>query len=100
MQKRRRTLSIDDQKAIDVMLDHTASATTNGLTRVAATVAHHRLTAATKWLSLLAELPNIDPPAGLAERTMKRIDQHNSEQMGHRTKADLHRPDLARLQTH
>jgi hypothetical protein len=85
MQKRRRTLSIDDQKAIDVVLDHTASACHNGLTRVAAPVAHHRLTAATKWLSLLAELPNIDPPAGLAERTMERIDRHSAEQMGHRT---------------
>jgi hypothetical protein len=33
-------------------------------------------------LSLLAELPVSDPPAGLVDRTMQRIDRHLSQHMG------------------
>jgi hypothetical protein len=84
MNKRRRTLSIADQKAVDVFLDHTADADKPGLTRLVEPVTQRRLSAASGVLSLLAEMPVSDPPTGLVERTMQRIDRHESQQIGHR----------------
>ncbi len=84
MNKRRRTLSIADQKAVDVFLDHAVDAVQPGLTRVIEPVPQRRLNAASSLLSLLAELPVIEPPAGLAARTMQRIEQHEVQQIGHR----------------
>jgi hypothetical protein len=76
MQKHIRNLSAPDQKAIDVLLDHSASAVTTDFTRVATPVEQQRLNAATRLLSLLSELPEIDPPADLVAKTMDRIDSH------------------------
>lgn len=84
MNRHRRTLSIDDQKAIDVFLNHTAELGKTGLTRIAEPIAQRRLNAASSLLSILAELPVIEPPAGLIVRTMERIDQHEASQIGHR----------------
>jgi hypothetical protein len=88
MNKPRRTLSIADQKAVDVFLDHAVDADRSGITRMVEPVAQRRLNAASSLLSLLSEMPVIDPPVGLAARTMQRIEQHDSEQVGHRTPID------------
>ena len=84
-----RTLSIDDQKAVDVFLDQTASANKAGITRIATPVQQRRLTTASKLLSLLSELPAIDPPADLVARTMERIDRHTVQNMQNHLPATL-----------
>jgi hypothetical protein len=81
MHRRTRKLSIDDQKAVDVILDHGATGGKPGLTRMAAPAHHRRVAAASKVLSLLAELPEIEPPADLISRTMAMIDQHATGQI-------------------
>jgi hypothetical protein len=78
MPRRTRTLSVDDQKAIDVCLDHAVSAQKGLLTRVAVPAEQKRLDAANQLLSLLAELPAADPPADLVSRTLQRIDQQEA----------------------
>jgi hypothetical protein len=77
-------LSVDDKKAIDVVLDHAALGGKTGLTRMATPVQQRHLSAATKLLSLLSELPETEPPANLVAKTMAKIDQHTARQMGHR----------------
>jgi len=89
MHRRSRTLSIDDQKAVDVCLDHIVAAGKTGITRIATPVQQRRLTSASKLLALLAELPAIDPPEDLVARTMERIDRHTAEQMGDRVPATV-----------
>ncbi len=83
-----RKLSVDDQKALDVVLDHSANAAHSKLTRHAAAVPPRRLTAVSKLLNLLGELPAMDPPSGLNARTMQRIDQDIAAQGGSRAVAD------------
>ena len=78
MHRRTRTLSVDDQKAVDVCLDHAAAADKSKMTRMATPVQQKRLSAATKILSLLSELPAIDPPADLVVRTMQHIEKSTS----------------------
>jgi hypothetical protein len=46
------------------------------------------LTAVSKLLNLLGELPAMDPPSGLNARTMQRIDQDIAAQGGSRAVAD------------
>ena len=79
MHRRTRTLSIDDQKAVDVCLDHAATTEKTAVTRIAAPVSQRRLASASKLLALLSELPVFDPPADLVARTMARIDHHTAE---------------------
>jgi hypothetical protein len=85
MHRPKRTLSADDQKAVDVLLDHGANARDPRLTRHVGAVSPRRLTAASKLLELLGNMPAIDPPGNLVARTMERIDRHIAAQMGHRT---------------
>jgi hypothetical protein len=71
-----RSLSTEDKKALDVLLDHGHSARDARLTRHSPVVPPRRITAVSKVLNLLSELPTIDPPADLVSRTMQRIDRN------------------------
>ena len=82
MHKRTRTLSIDDRNAVDVCLDHAASAGKTQITRIASPVEQRRLEAVGKVLSLLSELTPVDPPANLVARTMGRIERHLAQKLG------------------
>jgi N12 class adenine-specific DNA methylase len=77
-----RTLSIDDQKAVDVCLDHSVSAGKTGMTRIAVPVQQKRLKAVARLLSLLGEMPALDLPEDLVARTMARIDLHDAGKTG------------------
>ena len=86
MGRKKRTLSTDDQKAIDLILD-SAAGTRHRMTRVATAAVPSRITAATKILSLLNELPAIDPPKNLVAKTMEFIDEATGQQVSHRSRA-------------
>ena len=73
---------MDDQKAVDVLLDH--GATGSKLTKPATMVPPHRLMAVSKVLELLNTMPAADPPKDLVARTMARIDQDIPAQVGDR----------------
>jgi hypothetical protein len=79
-----RSLSTDDQKALDVLLDHGPSARDPRFIRHTPVVPPRRISAISKLLDLLAELPEIDPPRDLIARTMERIDQDIAAQVGER----------------
>jgi hypothetical protein len=68
----RKSLTAEDRRAIDLILDHGA-AHRNGSTRVAAVAAQPRVAAATRLLAVLNTLPAAEPPADLVARTMGRI---------------------------
>jgi hypothetical protein len=53
-----------------------------GVTKVTPVVSQPKLAAATKLLNLLEHLTGEEPPAGLALRTMKFIDQTESQRIG------------------
>jgi len=76
-----RKLSIDDRKALDVLLDMGPSARDAKLTRHTSVVPPARISAVAKVLDLLAELPEIDPPKDLVARTMHLIDQDTAAQI-------------------
>jgi hypothetical protein len=85
MRSRSRTLSVEDRKAVDVFLDHAvldqaASVGKPPLTRLVTPVQQRRLTAAKKLLALLSLMPEIDPPADLVSRTLRKIDQNKLHQ--------------------
>jgi hypothetical protein len=74
MSKRKATLSIDDRKAVDIILDHAAKAGSSNMTRFNAEVSPARIAAVTKLLDVLGAMPSEDPPKDLVARTMARID--------------------------
>jgi hypothetical protein len=96
------TLSVDDQAAVDILLDHAAilpdaiapqALSVNGalpsanvpgprLLKPAAGVSERRLGAVRKVLELLQELPAIDPPADLLGRTLARVDEDIAQHAG------------------
>jgi hypothetical protein len=82
-----RNLSADDRKALDVLLDHGPNARDAELTRHTPAVPPRRLSAVSKVLDLLAELPEIDPPKDLVARTMELIDRDIAAQVGKRAAA-------------
>jgi hypothetical protein len=88
MHRRIRTLSIDDQKAVDLCLDQIANAGKTGITRVATSVQQNRLASAGKILALLSELPAADPPDDLVARTMARIDRDIARKLGNHSLDD------------
>ena len=73
MNRKGRTLSADDLRAVDLLLD-LGAANAHAVTRLAAPACQRRVAAATRLLSMLDRLPAGDPPAGLAARTMAKVD--------------------------
>jgi len=77
-------LGDEDRRAVDLLLD---SATGNGdglpVERLFAMPVResfeHRLEAAEKLLSLLNEMPDMEPPANLVRRTLQRIEEATLE---------------------
>ncbi len=67
------TLSEEDSRAVDLLLDRSVKA--DGTFAAPATNMSARVAAAEKILDLLARMPATEPPAGLAARTMQRIDE-------------------------
>jgi hypothetical protein len=73
-------LKEEDRRAVDLLLDGTLamSESTNGIaSRVQLTAdasLSHRLAGVQKLLNLLGALPQDEPPADLAARTMQRVD--------------------------
>jgi hypothetical protein len=76
MHQRKESLSAEDRKAIDLLLDQGASTADLAVVPHAPVVAPNRIAAASKVLQLLSHLPEVDPPADLVPRTMRRIDEH------------------------
>jgi hypothetical protein len=75
MSKRKTTLSLEDRKAVDIVLDHAAHAGSSSVTRLTTDVPPARITAVTRLLHVLSHMPAIDPPRDLVARTMARIDR-------------------------
>ena len=86
MKKQRLSLSPEDQKAVDVVLDHAAHAGSSPMTRLTTAVSPRRVAVVSKLLHLLDQMPAVDPPINLLARTMARIDQEQAD----RAALDLH----------
>ena len=72
MSRNLRTLSLEDKKAVDFVLN---GATGKPLVmRLQSDVSPARVAAVSKLLHLLDEMPAIDPPKNLVAATMARID--------------------------
>jgi len=94
MPRRKKTLSLDDRKAVDIILDHPPGDSV--LKRLTTGVPSNRIAAVTRLLHLLNEMPEIDPPQNLVAKTMDHIDRHISHHGPHRPPAAL--PPSAHLQ--
>jgi hypothetical protein len=75
-------LSEQDAAVVDLILDHSPSAHSGGMTGVVATPSHPRLAAATKLLNLLDHLASEEPVSDLKSRTLQFIDRANARQVG------------------
>jgi hypothetical protein len=95
MKRQKRSLSPEDQKAVDVVLDHAAHAGSSPMTRMTTAVSPKRVAAVTKLLHLLDAMPAIDPPQNLAARTMARIDREQAERATHASQISM--PSSAHL---
>lgn len=71
MHRQRRTLSPDDRRAVDVVLDHAGM---SSVTKITTGVPPQRIAAVTRLLHLLSAMPEVEPPRDLVARTMERID--------------------------
>ncbi len=65
------TLTADDRRAIDLLLDHGLAQ--SPVTRVTTGVAQPRVAAASRVLGRLDAMPDIAVPADLVSRTLQRI---------------------------
>jgi hypothetical protein len=73
MNRKARTLSVEDCRAVDLLLD-LGTANAQAVTRMAASASQRRLATVTQLLAKLDHLPAIELPAGLVARTMARVE--------------------------
>ena len=78
-----RKLNEADRAAVDLMFDRINTAAnggngSDGVYAAAGAVSEERLAAVQKVLSLLDEMPSIEPPADLAARTIARANRDTS----------------------
>ncbi len=71
----RKSLTVDDRRAVDLILDRAAAHRSASETPADASVAQPNLSAVKRLLSMLDTLPAIDPPEGLAARTLVRVSE-------------------------
>lgn len=81
------TLGQEDRRAVDLLLDRTATAASaNGAAHpvfaMADTTTGNRVMRAQRLLSLLDQLPGEEPPADLIKRTLQFVEQSSQEQAG------------------
>src|SRR3954468_4265158 len=69
------TLKKEDAVALDLLLDRSRAAATDGPRFAASAVSQDRLQSAEKVLGLLQLLPDAEPPQDLVSRTLRRVDQ-------------------------
>ena len=66
-------LSQDDKHAIDLLLDHGATAADSAITRLAVGASSAGISAATQTLNALGNFQSAEPPSDLISRTLARI---------------------------
>lgn len=69
-------LGDDDRKAIDLIMDRANTVSEVGYAAPSPAVTQARLRAVQRVLSLLEQMPAMDPPEGLADRTVNQVLQH------------------------
>jgi hypothetical protein len=82
------TLGQEDRRAVDLLLDRTATAASansgaaHPVFATADTSTGNRVMRAQRLLSLLDQLPGEEPPADLIKRTLQLVEQFSQEQAG------------------
>jgi hypothetical protein len=75
MKSERRTLPVEIRQAVDLLLDHGASAQ-SGVMKITTPLSPAGLKAVERTLELLDQCPAADPPADLVARTLELIDSN------------------------
>jgi hypothetical protein len=70
-----RTLSDEDRRAVDLILDQGAAATNDALKKVVPLVSPKRMASVSKVFAVLGQMPAEEPPRNLIEKTMRKIDR-------------------------
>jgi len=72
----KRKLKDEDRQAVDLVLDtFPAVGREDGVVAIAGTPTEQRVQTVDQILSTLSQMPAIDPPDDLVERTLRRIEQ-------------------------
>jgi hypothetical protein len=70
-----RKLNDEDRQAVDMVLDAIPTAGNDGIVAVTAASAEPRVQTVQQILSTLGQMPAVEPPDDLIERTLRRIEQ-------------------------
>lgn len=71
-----RKLNASDRQAVDLVMDRATAAKQDGVVAMAS--AEPRVQSVERILTVLAQMPAIEPPADLVARTLQRIEQTGS----------------------